>query len=134
MFGDDVGYCVPEGLLFQFGANPAAFGPFEDGVGGRVLGRQGRVVEIRRVVQVARRAVGADLDVEDPFRDETRAAGRGRAPVLDRVFDGEQHAGRVAVVTLVYEHRPAPQQIAVPLEGQVGHRVEQRMAGAHERR
>ena len=59
-------------------------------------------------------------------------AGAGDRCVLQRVLDGEEHAGRGARVAFVDEDRTASQQVAVTLERHVDHRVEQRMAGADE--
>ena len=83
-------------------------------------------------MQVARDAVGVELDVEHPLRNDPPLAGAGDAAVLQRVLDGEEHAGRGARVAVVDENRAAPQQVTVTLECHVDDGVEQRMAGADE--
>ena len=50
------------------------------------------------------------------------------------MLDGEEHAGRRAVVALVDEDRAALEQVAVAFQGQVDDGVEQRMARADESR
>ena len=85
-------------------------------------------------MQVARDAVGGELDVEHPLRDDPPVARAGDAAVLQRVLDGEEHPRRGAGVALVDENRAALQQLAVALEGHVDDRVEQRMARTDERR
>ena len=85
-------------------------------------------------MQVVRHAVVVELDVEHPLGDDAPLAATGYAPVLQGVLDGEEHAGRLAVVALVDEDRAPLQQIAVAFERQVDDGVEQRMARADEGR
>ena len=134
MFRDDVGDGVRLRRLLQTPADPGALGPFEERVDRRLVVRQRPVVEIRRVVQMARHAVVVELDVEHPLRDDAPIAGTGDAGVLQGVLDGEEHAGRRAVVALVDEDRAALEQVAVAFQGQVDDGVEQRMARADESR
>ena len=82
MFRDDVGDGVRLRRLLQTPANPGALGPFEERVDRRLVVRQRPVVEIRRVVQMARHAVVVELDVEHPLRDDAPIAGTGDADVL----------------------------------------------------
>lgn len=51
---------------------------------------------------------------------------------MDRVLEEEEHAWRGAGVALVDQHRAALDQVALALERQVEHGVEQRVAGADE--
>ncbi len=68
---------------------------------------------------MARHAVVVELDVEHPLRDDAPTAGTGDAGVLQGVFDGEEHAGRRAMVALVDEDRAALEQVAVAFQDQV---------------
>ena len=128
MFRDDVGDGVRLRRLLQIPVDPDALGPFEERVDRRLVVRQRPVVEIRRVVQMARHAVVVELDVEHPLRDDAPIAGTGDADVLQGVLDGEEHTGRCARVALVDEDRAALQQVAVTFQDQVDDGVEQRMA------
>ena len=117
MFRDDFGNGIRLRRLLQVPADPGALGPCEDRVDRRFLVLQRPVVEIRRVVQVARHDVVVELDVQHPFGDDAPIAPTGDAPVLQGVLDGEEHAGRLAVVALVDEDRAPLQQIAVAFKG-----------------
>ena len=128
MFRDDVGNGICLRRLLHVAADPGALGPCEDRVDRWVLVLQRPVVEIRRVVQVARHAVVVELDVQHPLGDDAPISPTGDAPVLQGVLDGEEHAGRLAVVALVDEDRAPFQQVAVAFERQVEDGVEQRMA------
>ena len=134
MFRDDVGDGVRLRRLLQIPANPGALGPFEERVDRRLVVRQRPVVEIRRVVQLARHAVAVELDIEHPLRDDAPIAGTSDAGVLQGVLDGEEHARRRAVVALVDEDRAALEQVAVAFQDQVDDGVEQRMARTDESR
>src|SRR5690606_3401003 len=59
------------------------------------------------------------------------AAGRGGA-VLDRVLEVEEEPGLRAGVALVDQDGAAAQQVAVPFQGEVERRVEERMAWTDE--
>ena len=60
-------------LLLQLAGDPGALGPVEDRVHTRLALGQRPVVEIGRVVQVARGAVGVELDIEHPLGDRRGA-------------------------------------------------------------
>ena len=72
--------------------------------------------------------------VQHPLGNDAPISPTGDAPVLQGVLDGEEHAGRLAVVALVDEDRAPFQQVAVAFERQVEDGVEQRMARADEGR
>ena len=57
-----------------------------------------------------------------------------RARILDGVLQIEEHVGPVALVALVDQHGAALQEIAVPFQCQIDHRIEQWVPGTHERR
>ena len=121
-------------LLLQVAGDPGALGPGEQ-VGstrGLAVGERA-VVEVGRVVQVAGVPLGVHLDVEHPPARSRGARPSGsEARILDGVLEVEEHARARARVALVHQHRAAPQQVAVALEGQVEDGVEQRVAGADE--
>ena len=94
MFRHDMGDGMRLGLVFQVPVDPGALGPLEDRLGRRLVGRQRPIVEIGRIVQVTRLAVGAEFHVQDSLRDDAPLARAGNAAVLQRVFDGEEHPGR----------------------------------------
>ena len=134
MLRDDDADGVRLRRLLQLPADPGALGPGEERVDRRLVVRQRPVVEIRRIVQMARHAVVIELDVEHPLRDDAPIAGTGDAGVLQGMLDGEEHTGRRAVVALVDEDRAALEQVAVAFQDQVDDGVEQRMAWTDESR
>ena len=87
MFGDDVGDRVRLRRLLQIAANPRTLGPFEDRFNPGLIGGQRPVVEIGRVVQMARHAICVEIDVEHPLGDDTSIARTGDAPILQGVLD-----------------------------------------------
>ena len=89
----DLGDGVRLRLLLELAGDPGAFRPREDvrRRPARPLGQR-PVVEIGRVVEVPRRAVGVELDVEHPLGDDAALAALGQARVLDRVLEVEEHA------------------------------------------
>jgi hypothetical protein len=84
-------------------------------------------------MDMARRPVRHQFDVEHALRDDAALAGAGEAGILDGVFQIEEHARRGAGVALVDQHGAALQQVAVALQREVDDGVEQRMTGADER-
>ena len=78
--------------------------------------------------------VRVELDVEHALGDDAAIPRARQARILDVVLQIEEHAGPVALVALVDQHGAALQEIAVPLQRQVDHRIEQWVPGTHERR
>ena len=76
--------------------------------------------------------VGGKLNVEHPLGNDTAFAAAGQTGVLDGVFEIEKHAGLRPRIALVDQHRAALEQITLPFEGEIEHRVQQRMARADE--
>ena len=132
MLRHDLGDGVALRLLLDLAVDPRALGPIEDRLHARLALGQRPVVEVGRVVNVAGRPVGVELDVEHPLGDDAALARAGEARVLDRVLDVEQHARLGPRVALVHQHRAALEQVAVAFEREVDDRVEQRMARADE--
>ena len=128
----DLGDGVALRLLLDLASDPRALGPVEDRLHARFALGQRPVVEVGRVVEVAGRPVGVELDVEHPLGDDATLARAGEARVLDRMLDVEQHSRPSPWVALVHQHRAALEQVAMAFEREVDDRVEQRMARADE--
>ena len=132
MLGHDVGHRVALRLLLQFAGDPSTLGPSENGFDARLALGQWAVIEVGRVVHMARRAIGVELDIEHALRDDAAFARPGKAGVLDRMFEIEEHARPGAEVALVHQHGAALEQVTVALEREVDDRVEQRVARTDE--
>ena len=74
MFRHDLGDGVALRLLLDLAGDPGALGPVEDRLDARFALGQRPVVEVGRVVEVAGRAVGVELDVEHPLGDDPTLA------------------------------------------------------------
>ena len=103
MFRHDLGDGVALRLLLDLASDPRALGPIEDRLHARFALGQRPVVEVGRVVEVAGRPVGVELDVEHPLGDDATLARAGEARVLDRMLDVEQHPRPSPWVALVQQ-------------------------------
>jgi len=128
------GDSVPERALLKIGGDPCAFRAPEDCLHIRFVRLQGPVIKVRRIVHVAGASGGVKFHVEHALADDAPLACARRRGVLQRMLQVEQQPGRIAGVAFVYQHRSAAKQIPVAFENQIQCGVEQRMAGAHERR
>ena len=132
VFRHDLGDGVALGPSLQLAVEPLALGPVEEGRDAGLAGRQGPVVEIGRVMDVAGGARGVLLHIEHPLGDDPALAGAGESGVLDGVLQIEEHPGLGARIALVHQDGAAFQQVAIALQGEVDDGVEQGVTGADE--
>ncbi len=78
-------------------------------------------------MHMARSAVCAELDIEHTLGDDAAPTRACEARILNRMFEIEQHPRTGACVAFIHQHGTALQEIAVVLEGEVNHRIEQRV-------
>ena len=134
MLRDDVCDGVALRLLFHVPVDPGALRRFEDLFRAGLAVVERPIVEIGRVVQMARHAVRIELYVEHALGDDPAIPRARQARILDGVLQIEKHARLAAVATLVDQHRAPFQQVAVSFQRQVDDRIQQWVPGTHERR
>src|SRR4029077_10517003 len=89
--GEMLWHNVSDGVSLRFAlkftADPAAFGPRQNIREAWLPCLQRPIVEVRRVIEVPRCAVAADLHEEQTFRHDASFAALGKARVLDCMFE-----------------------------------------------
>ena len=132
VLGHDVGDGLAPYPLFELASDPGALGTGEEVGRGRLVFREGAVVEVRRVMEAVRASGGVDLHVQHAPGDRAAFAVRQGAGVPDTVLQGEQHAGVEAGGAFVHQDRAAPEEVASALQGEVQDGVEEGVAGTDE--
>ena len=132
MFRHDVGDGITLCFLFQLAVDPLAFNSIKYGFDTRLVRHQWAVVEIRRVVNVARCPTDVLLHIEHALGNDSALAGVCNARVLNGVLQIEQHAGLGALIAFIYQHGAAFQQVAVTLQREVDDGIEERMTWTDE--
>jgi hypothetical protein len=111
-------------LLLEIATDPGAFGAADDRHDIGLVGAKRPIIQIRRIMKVSDGSGRIHLDIEHALGDDTPVPCPRHARVLDGVLEVEQHPRLVARIALVDEHRPSPQQIAVPLNDEVERRIQ----------
>ena len=132
MFRHHVGDGITLRFLLQFAIDPLAFRPIENDIADRFVCRQGPVVQIRCVIDVAGDSIGIHFNVEHALGNDAAFAGTGDACVLNSVLKVEQHAWRGTGVAFIHQHGATSEQVTVTLQGEVNDGVEQQMSRADE--
>lgn len=132
VLGNDGRHGMNLSLAFDLPVDPGALRPGEDGLWLGLIRRQGPEIKVGGIVDVAGSSGGIHFDVEHALRDDPALACTRDAGVLDGMLEVEEDAWRGPRVALVHEDAAPLEEIAIPLEGEVDDRIEERRAGADE--
>jgi hypothetical protein len=120
-------------LLFQLTADPLQFRTRQQRGGiGFILGERA-VVEVGCVLKEAAPPVRIDLDKEHATRDRAPFARREQAGVLNGMLEEEEDTRFRSDISFIDQNRTAFQHVTMLFQGEIDHRIEERMAGADKR-